>query len=258
MSQEPWKRAYQLSAMRKGPQPGGPDGRPPRPKIGRGRNWCGIILLAGILLVLGVAVAAYFTRGWWFPRYRQQLPQQVEQAIVDTAPEPRIDIDYRAFETGLGIELLIFGDYLDVLNAANDWGVDWKLTDTGAGTQRIVGEGLRIYVKQGRISSYEIELAEVFASGAWQPWQEELRRAGLSPDTTWTAVTGEAEMPPGIVEREIHSGNDVKVDGGWAHAVWELYFRGGWLTRIVGGMEVGAADWEGGDGQPTPSAPDAG
>lgn len=261
MPQEPWKRARQLQDLRHaGVQPAS---AAPPPKLKRRPRWLRVLGWLLLALILGGAVAAYFTRGWWFPRYRGMLPPVVENAVEQAAPEPAMTLDYQALESGLGIELRIFDDYLDVLNATNDWGLDWKLIDTGNGTLRCSAPGLTLYIEQGRIRSYELDLETVFATEAWELWRKDLERAGLSPDLTWTALTGEEEMPRGIAEREIHSANDSQWAGGPAHAVWKLQFHDGWLRYLNGGITISSVSLDeataGADqGDPAEPAPTSG
>jgi hypothetical protein len=244
MPQEPWKRARQLQDLKQaGVKPAKVQGAP-RPVIQRSPRWPQVLGWLLLLLILGGGVAAYLTRGWWFPRYRNQFPPKVEQAVEQVAPEPAVTLDYQALESGLGIELCIFGSYLSVLNATNDWGLDWRLADTGNDTQICTAPGLRVYVEQGRIRSYELDLAAVFASEAWKPWYKDLKRAGISPDLTWTALSGESEMPGGIAEREIHSSTNAQWAGGPAHAVWKLQFQDGWLRYLNGGITVGSVSMD--------------
>jgi hypothetical protein len=244
MPQEPWKRARQLHELRQAGIKSAANAGQPRPVIIRRPRWSAVVGWTLLVLLLGGAATAYFTRGWWFPRYRAELPPKVEQVVEQVAPEPAVTLDYQALESGLGIGLRIFGDYLDVLNATNDWGVTWQLTDTGNGTQRCGAPGLLLYVEGGRIRSYELDLPTVFATPAWQPWYQDLKRAGITPDLTWTALTGESEMPGGVAEREIHSSTDSEWAGGPAHAVWKLAFSDGWLRYLNGGITIGSVSLE--------------
>ena len=244
MPQEPWKRARQLHELKQAGVKPAKSAAQPRPEIVRRPRWPAILGWTLLVLILGGAAAAYFTRGWWFPRYRDALPTRVVEAVEEVAPEPQVTLDYQALEAGLGIELCVFGDYLDVLKATNTWCAEWQLTDTGAGTSRCTAPGLRLYVENGRIRSYELDIAMVFEDEAWKPWRADLKRAGFSPDLTWTALTGESEMPAGVAEREIHSSNDTQWNGVPAHAVWKLQFQDGWLRYVNGAMAITSVSME--------------
>ncbi len=258
MPQEPWKRARQLHELKQAGIKPAPKASQARPVQDRRNLWRALLGWIIVILVLSLGAAAYFFRGLWIPRYREAMPPGLERVVQEVAPEPQVTLDYQALEGGLGIELRIFGDYLDVLKATNTWGVQWQLTDTGAGTSRCTAPGVKLYVEQGRIRSYELDVAQVFEDAAWKPWRSELKRAGISPDLTWTALTGETEMPRGMAEREIHSSNDAQWAGTTAHAMWKLQFTDGWLRYLNGGITVGSVSLEEAaqGAQPAPAAVD--
>ena len=51
------------------------------------------------------------TIGYGFPK------SGLAEVIVDTIPEPEVEVDWHAIEQGLGIELAVFGDYLELIGA---------------------------------------------------------------------------------------------------------------------------------------------
>jgi len=241
MAQDPWKKAYLLSkALRAGQAPKGGVAKPlgqvdraVRP-TGRTPNWGCIIGVSLLVLLAGAGVALWLFRWWWVPRYRPELPKPVQQAL----PEPRVQVDVVALDSGLGVDLVMFGDYLAFVNATRDWGPGWTLSNAG-GEQRLSADGVKVYVRDGLIMTYDLNLQQIYADNKWLPWQTALRKAQLTPDLTYSALTGGQEMPAGDSEVKLKGQQQAKLKDGWASAVYILHFQDGWLRRVVGAVEFG-------------------
>lgn len=234
MAREPWKRAAQLSRARQGKIPAKQTGgmhlqrhRPSLPRI------IGLVLLA--LIIVGGA-GLWFFRGWWIPRYRDSLPDVVAQGLR----EPQVYPDFMALELGMDAKLIVFGDYLDLIKATRDWHTDWEIKQTGPTTLFLEADGLSVNVLNGQIETYMLDLDRIFAEEKWQGWLPSWREANLTPDLTYTALTGEQDAPPGLAEYTYTSKTSVKHGGSWVKPEWVLHFHNGWLKRIESRYQIGA------------------
>ena len=235
MSRDPWKRAYNLKKLNRAPEK---KGRISTPAIrGRRRIWP-VVLLVLLVLIAGGAYAAWHYRSLWIPRYRDKLPE----VVADVVKEPRVYVDYTALEQGLGVHLSILGDYLDLIASTRDGEPAWDVKQTGGGTLRLESDGIKVYVQDGAIQTYKIDMRALFESERWQDWLPAWRDAGLSPDLTWTAFTGEEEMPMGATEYLYVCDDGINTAGGWRHPAFNLEFHGGWLRRIEGRYEFGPTE----------------
>jgi hypothetical protein len=249
MSKDPWRKAYQLSRIKREsePKPGQP---PARVVIRRAFPWGPVVSTAVLVLVLGGGAAAWFTRGWWLPRYKPELPPVVTENIA----EPRVTVDYTAVEEGLGIKLCILGDYLDLVAATRDLGFEWELKQLGGEQLRLEAPGLLVYATQGQIWNWKLDLDKVFADQRWAGLQSALRKAGLSPDLTWAALTGEAATPAGVKEQVVRSSAKRQMPQGWAHPNYVLAFTDSWLKRVEGRIEFGETAPEQSESQKRPES----
>ncbi len=235
MTHEPWKRAAQLSKVKRLGKNGG-QGRP-APRIVRRTSWGTIIVLLLLIVLIGGFIAAWLMRGWWVPRYKDKLPG----AVAGHVEEPRVYVDYRLLEEGLGADLKLFGDYLDLISTTRDWRDDWKVTQTGPDTLRLENTGIKVYVKDGVIDTYLVDVKVLFEDKKWGPWVKHWRDANLTPDLTWTAWSGSDSDAPGIVEEQYESSASIRRGDGWVHPVYVLTFRGNWLRRVEGRYNFGPA-----------------
>jgi len=233
MARDPWKRAHQLKRMQHPGLPSKPESYSRR-RIPWG--WIGTLILA--VLVLGAAATVWLMRGWWVPRYREQLPP----AVTTVVPEPPADVDWSALESGFGFNLSILGSYLDLLSACQDKGPQWKASAGGESHLRLTAPGAKVYVQDGLIWAYELELGQVFTDEQWKNWRTPLREAGLTPDLTDTSLTGDSEMPVGHTEHEHRSRLSRRYQDGWAYPVFILHFQNGWLVRLQAGMDFGVSE----------------
>jgi len=195
-----------------------------------------------LILVIGGTAALYFTRGLWLPRYSEELPRPVVDVVKDVAPEPRRDVDWRALERGLGADLIPFTDYLLFVGKLGDWNVTPRLVETGGGTWQVRAPGMVVYVQQGVIFTYNIDLEHVFRDDRWEQWWPALKDANLSTDLTWTALTGESEMPTGATRHSYRSDRSTHLADGWVYPVYTLHFQDGWLRQIELEVEFGVSD----------------
>lgn len=195
-------------------------------------GWVGFGLF---VLLLGFVALLWFNRGWWIPRYRDSLPVVVARGLS----EPRIYPDFIALELGMDAKLIVFGDYLDLLKATRDWHNDWEVKQTGPTTLRLETTGISVNVVNGQIETYMLNLDRIFADEGWEGWLPSWREAQLTPDLTYTALTGELEAPPGLAEYTYTSPNSVKHGPSWVQPVWILHFQGGWLKRIESRFLIG-------------------
>jgi hypothetical protein len=242
MAQDPWKRAHDISQLKQaGIQ--APDD-PPRLIRGRpaGRLSCGcVVAVILVAIVIGGGATLYFTRGWWLPRYRDQLPAPVVQAVQQVAPEPAADLDLHYLSSGLDVELRQFQEYGLFVGAMRERDVVLKVIATGGNSWRLSGEGVLVYVQDGLIWTYQLDLGVIFADERYRQWLPAFRHAGLTPDLTWTALTGETEMPSGHTEQSYRSESAARLPDGWAHSVYTLHFSDGFLRRIEAGINFGAS-----------------
>ncbi len=189
-----------------------------------------------LVLLLGIAALLWFNRGWWIPRYRDSLPDVVANELT----EPRVYPDFIALEQGMDAKLIVFGDYLDLIAATRDWHNDWKVKLTGPTTLRMETTGISVNVLDDGIETYMLNLDRIFEDEAWAGWLPSWRAAGLTPDLTYTALTGEQEVPQGLAEFEYISQTSVKHGASWVKPVWVLHFHGGFLRRIESRFQIGA------------------
>lgn len=231
MAQDPWKKAYLLSQTR---QAGSPAAGPPPPRLRRAPRWGCIIGSLLLLILAGGAAAAWYWRDAWLPRHYAKLPAPVKQAV----PEPQVQVDLQALDDGLGVELTMFGDYKDFIAATREWRPEWKLSQ-GEGQQRLSAPGVKVYIRDGLIFTYELDIPRLFTEPAWAPWRSALSAAQLTPELSYTALTGEQAAPPGESEVKLHGKREQDVAGGWASAVYILGFRDNQLRRVVGGVDFG-------------------
>ncbi len=241
MTREPWKRAAQLSQQKYRPAGGTPSPGPEVLRRPRMRPGCVVGWLVLVMVLAGL-ITLYFTRGWWIPRYREELPAPVVDVVEDVAPEPQRSVDWVALERGLGANLVPFTDYLQFVGRMGDWQVEPTLINTGGGTLQVRAPGITLYVQHDVVYTYNIDLAEVFADSRLQAWQAELRDANLTPDLTWTALTGETDMPRGATKQTYRSDRSSHLPGGWVYPVYTLHFLDGWLRYIELGVEFGVSD----------------
>jgi len=242
MPQEPWKRAYQLQRavprdVRR-PVPPPPTKRPSGwgPIVGvlvalillaGGSWWC--FDREGFRLMLGKDNVML---GWFGPRHGMRAsspavpPSAGSGGAAPSTQPPVVKVDQ--LDQGLGIALVIFGNYADVVSATKPWGVTWK-TAAAARTIRLSAPGLTVYAEKEQITGWRLDLDAVQTADCWAKWQPGLRAAGLLPiPTTQTAGehseyltgTGGPQSPPN------------------QHPVYELRYRGGRLKEIRAGVSV--------------------
>ena len=48
---------------------------------------------------------------------------------------------------------------------------DWELKQMGGGNLRVSAEGVKVYVRGGLISEYQLDLGAIFAADTWGPWR---------------------------------------------------------------------------------------
>jgi hypothetical protein len=233
MTRDPWKRAYDRKRLESGG--GDPRRDPPR------QRWIGpapIALSIALLALLGTGLyAAWHYRTQWLPRFRAELPP----AVAEHVPVQRQHIDFGALELGVGHGLVLLGDYLDLISGTRELEPDWQVKQTGTGTLRLENDGILVYVKDGLIQTYTLDVDRFFAAEKWRPWHSEWRRAGISPDLTWIAYSGE-EQQPGQTEDLYVSPDAVKLAEGWMHRAFNLEFQGGRLVRLEGRLEFGPGE----------------
>jgi hypothetical protein len=172
------------------------------------------------------------------PKYAAQLPEPVAET-VGRAELPRQEIDVAALDGGLGIGLAVGGDYLNLVGATRDWGIEWKLVELGGGNTRLSAPGLTAYAARGKLTGYVLDLKVVFAEERWAPWRKALTGAGLSPELNWRTATGEAQMPQGTTEHVLTGRGGQEFAGENANTSYTLYFRDGWLKRVEAGRSTG-------------------
>ena len=84
-------------------------------------------------------------------------------------------------------------------------------------------------------------MPQVFVTPRWKPWLPALRKAGLSPELSWQALTGGQEPPSGTREYEYANARAVQLGQEWARQAFVLRFEGGVLVRLEGRTNYGPA-----------------
>ena len=240
MAKDPWKRAYDIDQLKLAgsAQPG-----PARPRFGRGRSLssCSWLLIGALALIIAAAVVLYFTRGWWLPRAAEPVIEALEEAVPAEVLDLGPSVDWHAVERGLDVELRLFGDYNLFVGATRTWEPGLSVISTGPDTWRLKAPGVLIYVQEGLIWTYELDLGEIYAEPRWEQWWPSLREAGLTPDLKWEDATGEPERPRGHSEHGYRGPRSTRLKDGWAYPVWVLHFSDGRLARLEGGIDFGVA-----------------
>lgn len=245
MSKEPWKKAHNLSRLR---QEQSSAKMPPTSHtvyqpgiVARRSSFSLVVGIILVVLILGAGVL-YFTRETWWPATSQHLPEQVSDAVEEIAPELQLSVDWHALDTGLGADLKQFTSYLDFVGKTGEWGAPVKLIQTGTDRWRITAPGLKVYVQDGMIWTYELEFAEIYADERWKPWWPELRSAGLVPELTWEDVTGDPNKPRGHAEHRMRRTPATRVREGWVYPVFILHFNYGELSGLEGAVDFGVSE----------------
>jgi hypothetical protein len=238
MSKEPWKRAYNLTRTRQaglpaGASPAAAAEHAPRPRLSGGAAFA--VLLLALLLAGGWYLWAQ--RGVLIPRYSKRLPAPVAQ-VADKTPLPAARVDAAQLDSGLGIGLALGSNYLELVSATEPWKVNWTITVLGQGHLRLTAPGVKVYSDGGKISGYDLDVKQVYAEKSWAPWQDALRRAGVSPDQNWRTATGAAEMPHGATESTLRGGGGHDFGGEPANSFFTLHFASGWLVRVEAGLST--------------------
>jgi len=233
MPLDPWKRAHILSRRA--------DLRAAQVRPAHRRpSWrvvLAVVLCVAATAVLACGLALWQNRALWLGVVREELPAPVKHAL----PVPRTSVDIEALESGLGIELRQFGNYLDLVKATRDWNPGWEISASGSGHLRMVAPGLKVYVAGELIETYTLDLAVVYSAPCWRKWLPELRRAGITPQLTYTAFTGQEQAPAGELERVVEGRESVQGPEGWVHRAFGLHFEGGRLRSIDGRVAFGMA-----------------
>jgi hypothetical protein len=246
MSKDPWKKAHELSRIRQD-QLRAARGKPEQlyqpPRVRSRWSFSLVVSLILVLLIAG-AVVAYFTRALWWPQASGHLPEQVTEAVEEAAPELRPSIDWHALDKGLGANLKQFTSYLDFVSQVEEWGAQdkLKLISTGEGRWRLTAPGVKVYVQDGLIWTYELELSKIYASECWEPWWPELRKAGLVPEYTWEDMTGDPDFPPGHAEQRMRRTPSTRVREGWVYPVFILHFDYGKLSELEAAVDYGVSE----------------
>jgi hypothetical protein len=105
----------------------------------------------------------------------------------------------------------------------------------------MVAPGLKVYVGGELIQTYTLDLAVVYSAPCWRKWLPELHRAGITPQLTYTAFTGQEQAPAGKLERVVEGRESVQSSEGWVHRAFGLHFEGGRLRSIDGRVAFGMA-----------------
>ena len=235
MAQDPWRRAYQMQRLKQAGVETAATGRQPRPQR---KAWQLTILLLLLMLALGAAgYFAWLSREQWLPQageIREELPAPLRDAL----PKPRHDIDQAALEQGLGINLAVFASPLDVIRATREWGLEWKLTATGADRTRLSAPGVKIDAQGDMIEFYDLDVPQVFAAPEWRQWLPALRLAGISPEMSWEMLTGE-KPAAGNLEYEYRNRETVQWKLGRVRQAYVLRFVNGYLRHVEGQISLG-------------------
>jgi hypothetical protein len=252
MARDPWKRAYELTQSP--PPPAPPPYREPR---GRGWLWFLALVLLG-----GLATAAWML-GYLKPpgseTVTEALPEPVERVLPKR--EGDVVVDVTALDDGLGIELRLYGDYLDVIAATQEWKIPWEIKTTGGGTLRVTAPGITMFTRQGLVQTYELDLQELedatVEGGAllWAAWLPQLRRAGLDRALDQEQFSG---LQPAAGESNtfyLAGERDITVGRGTVKPQYLLRFRQNELAIVKGGQSY-SGDGTGTVGKPeTQAAP---
>jgi len=234
MPRDPWKRAYDRRRLERG----GGDPARDQPAV----RWVSprsVALAVALLALVATGVtAAWLYRATWLPRVREELPPSVAEHV----PVPRVAVDFGALEQGVGHGLVLLGDYLDLISGTRELEPEWQVTQTGPDTLRLESDGIKVYVEDGLIRTYTLELPEFFASDRWREWHGDWREAGIMPELSWQALTGEEQQATGKTEHLYISPESVKLDEGWLRRAFNLEFRDGSLRRLEGRLEFGPSD----------------
>lgn len=246
MSKDPWKKAHDLSRIRQQQQLAADHAskqlfEPPR---SRPRWSFSLVVSVVVILLVGGAAAAYFTRSIWWPQVGPRLPEELTGVVEEAAPELRPTVDWHALDKGLGADLRQFTSYLDFVDAVREWGAgkQLKLISTGEGRWRVTATGVKVYVQDGMIWTYELELNKIYAAAEWNPWWPELRAAGLVPELSWEDVTGDPNFPPGHAEHRMRRTPATRVREGWVYPVFILHFSYGKLTSLEAAVDYGVSE----------------
>jgi len=246
MSKDPWKKAHDLSRIRQDLPP--PAAAAMRRHYGtvQQRSRVSFSLVVGIIvliLVLG-AGAAYWARALWWPQTSEHLPEPVAEAVESAVPELRPSVDWHALDKGLGADLRQFTSYLDFVNNVRRWGAEDQLNllSTGEGRWRVTAPGIRVYVQDGLIWTYELELSKIYAEDAWKPWWPDLRAAGLVPELTWEDVTSMPRPAEDHTEFPMRRTPSTRVREGWVYPVYKLHFDQGKLSSMEAAVEFGVSE----------------
>lgn len=245
MSKDPWKKAHDLSRIRQNLPPPAAAVMQREYGIAQPRRRLSYSLVAGIVLVVLVlgAGAAYWARALWWPKASEHLPEPVTEAVESTVPELRPSVDWHALDKGLGADLKQFTSYLEFVDNARSWGAgdQLKLISTGEGRWRVTAPGLRMYVQDGLVWTYELELAQIYADDAWKPWWPDLRAAGLVPELTWEDVTGDPNPPHDHAVYPMRRTPSTRVREGWVYPVFKLHFDRGKLSSVEAAVQFGVS-----------------
>ena len=102
-----------------------------------------------------------------------------------------------------------------------------------------------VHVQRGLVWTYDLDLNEIFTADGLGPWCDELRRCNITPDLTWTALTGADEMPHGGTDYTYESKRSTHLEDGWYYPVFVLHFVDGWLRHIELEVRFGASETTG-------------
>ena len=164
--------------------------------------------------------------------------QPIQTAAMVPEQLPADNVNYQAFDQGLGIGLVVFGDYLELLNATAQFSVDWRFIRFDEEYTRLEGPGISIYAKRWSIWQWSIDLDYVFSHDDASWLRDKIAAAGFSPDLTWTAVTGTPWT--GDKSREhLHIQQQlIQTAVGSGYPAYVLVFKNGRLSRIEGRLEI--------------------
>jgi len=231
MARDPWKRAYDRKRL----EGGGGDPRKDHQRLRRSSPAMPGLLVVLLLVLAGTAFIAWYYRSSWLPQVRQELPP----AVAEHVPVPHVEVDYSALEHGVGHGLVLLGDYLDLISGTREMEPAWQVTQTGPQNLRLESDGIKVYVKDGLIQTYTLDVPQIFISEKWKAWRKEWKEAGIFPELTWQEFSGEEQQPRGETEHLYVSDEAVRLPAGWMHRAFNLVFEGGVLRRIEGRLEFG-------------------